>query len=389
MPDSQVPLLSLDRQLAALRPELDAAIARVIASGRFILGPEVEAFEEEAARRLGVAHAVGVASGTDAIWLALKALGLGPGDLVLTSPFTFFATASAIAGTGARAVFADIDPRSYNLDPEAAREVLSGRCPVARRLGLDPRRIRALLPVHLYGQAADLDALGTLADACGLALVEDAAQAMGAAWQGAPIGRTRGQACFSFFPSKNLGALGDGGLVTTGDRTLAERLRLLRAHGATAKYQHGLLGTNSRLDALQAAILSVKLPRLSAWVEARRSHAAAYDEAFAALPGIEPPFADPRGSHSYHQYTIRATGGRREALAAHLASRGIGHAIYYPVPLHMQEALVPLGYLPGDFPRAETAAAQVLSLPIFPELSTEERERVVAAVTSFAHGFGP
>lgn len=384
MPDAPVPLLSLDRQIASLRTELDAALGRVLDSGHFILGPEVTAFEAAAAAHLGVAHAVGVASGTDALWLALRAHDLGPGDLVLTSPFTFFATASAVAGTGARVVLADIDPRRYTLDPEAARQVLSGRCPVTQRLRLDPRRIRALLPVHLYGQAADLDALGGLAETHGLALVEDAAQAFGTAWKGAPIGRTPDLACFSFFPSKNLGALGDGGLVTSEDPSLAARVRLLRAHGATARYQHGLLGTNSRLDALQAALLAVKLPHLTTWVEARRRHAAAYDQAFSGLPGFTPPFADPRGTHSYHQYTLRVSGGRREALAAHLTRLGIGHAIYYPVPLHLQEALAFLGYRPGDFPLAETAAAEVISLPIFPELLPEERDRVIAAVTSFA-----
>ncbi len=380
-----VPLLDLTRQIEALRPALDEALSRVVTSGRFILGPEVQAFEKAIAEALQVEHALGVASGTDALWLALRAHDIGPGDAVLTTPFTFFATASAVAATGARPVFADIAPDTFNLDPERVRRVLEGRDPVLDRLGVDPRRIRALLPVHLYGQAADLPALRALAEEFGLALVEDAAQGIGAALQGRPVGSTEGLACFSFFPSKTLGAFGDGGLVTTQDAALAERVRQLRAHGATERYRHGHLGTNSRLDALQAAVLGVKLPHLPAWVRARQHHAAAYDAAFGPLPGIEPPAVGPQRVHAYHQYTVRCP-DRRDALAAALADAGIGHAIYYPVPLHLQEALAHLGHRPGDYPVTEAAAEDVLSLPIFPEMTDAERQRVVEGVTEFVAG---
>ncbi len=465
MPTSPpVPLLDLTRQTASLEPALSDAISEVVRTGQFILGPTVEAFEQRIARYLGVDHAVGVASGTDALWLALRAHGVGPGDVVLTSPFTFFATASAVMGTGARVAFADIEPETYNLDPERVEAALAGRCPVLRRLGIEAGRIRAVVPVHLYGQPVDLDAFEALAARHEVALVEDAAQALGARFgerasrerasgerasgerasreraSGERASRARASrerasrarasrerasgeqaigdpfdlACFSFFPSKNLGAFGDGGLVTTNDGSRAARLRQLRAHGMTRRYHHEHLGTNSRLDALQAAVLSVKLPHLDAWVAARADHAAAYDEAFAGLPGLQVPVTRPGRTHGYHQYTVRCTGGdgrggdaearnagrgdaearnagrggggdggRRDALAEHLSRVDIGHAVYYPVPLHRQPALAGLGYQPGDFPESEAAAAEVLSLPVFPELTVAERSRVIEEVSRF------
>lgn len=384
-PPSPIPLLDLSRQIAALDHEIQAAIRRVISSGRFILGPEVTAFEAEVATHLGAAHAVGVGNGTDALWLALRALEIGPGDAVLTSPFTFFATASAIAGTGARIALADIDPETFNLSPAAVRAVLDGECEVSRRVEVDPARVRAILPVHLYGQPADLHAFEALARDRGLAIVEDAAQALGARVGERAIGASAGLACFSFFPSKNLGAFGDGGLVTTEDPTLADRVRQLRAHGSRARYEHHLLGTNSRLDAIQAAILRVKLPHLDAWVKARRRHAAAYSAALDGIPGLTPPVEAPGRHHAYHQYTVRLAQGRDDA-ARRLAAAEIGHAVYYARPLHQQPALADLGYRPGDFPVAEQAAREVLSLPIFPELRPEERDRVVDTLRSHLLG---
>jgi dTDP-4-amino-4,6-dideoxygalactose transaminase len=387
MTEASVPLLDLSRQHAALEPGLTDAVRRVLASGQYILGAEVAAFESALAAHLGVAHAIGVANGTDAIWLGLRAVGVGPGDLVLTSPFTFFATASAICLIGATPVFADIDPVTFDLDPHAAAQVLAGDCPVLRRLGHASGRIRALLPVHLYGHPADLGALRDLGERHGLPVVEDAAQALGATFQGASVGRSRHAVAFSCFPSKNLGACGDAGVVTTDDDGVASRLRLLRAHGSARKYHHEVLGANSRLDPLQAALLGVKLPHLDAWVAARARHAAAYGEALAGLPGITPPATASGCGHAWHQYTVRVTGrvasGKRDALAAHLAVRGIGHAVYYPGPVHLQPALAHLGHRPGDFPLAEAACAEVLSLPVFPELTNAERTRVVDAIAAF------
>lgn len=383
MTETAVPLLDLTRQIAALEPQLTAATARVIAGARFILGPEVADFEAAAATYLGARHAVGVASGTDALWLALRGLGVGPGDVVLTSPFTFFATASAVRSAGARLIFADIDPQTFNLDPAAVREVLEGRSPVCERLSIRPEHIKAILPVHLYGQPVDMDEFETLSGEFDLPLVQDAAQAIGATFAGRHIGNSDHLVCFSFFPSKNLGAFGDGGLVTTNHSEHASRLRLLRAHGSPRKYHHEVLGTNSRLDALQAAILGVKLPHLDAWVSARRAHAAAYDEAFAGDAHVTPPPVGANRVHCYHQYTVRVAGGQRDALGAHLTERRIGNAIYYPIPLHLQAALADHGFARGDYPVSEAAAAEVLSLPIFPELTAAERGHVIDTVQGF------
>lgn len=364
---ADIPLVDLARQAAALADELAAAAVRVLASGAYVLGPEVEAFEREVAAFVGVGHAVGVASGTDALDLALRAAGVGPGDRVLTSPFTFFASVSAILSAGAVPVFADIDPATFTLDPSRVGEVLEGP---------GGAQVRALLPVHLYGQAADVDALAGF----GLPLVEDAAQALGAGYGARRAGALGAAGCFSFFPTKNLGGFGDGGMVTTHDPELADRVRLLRAHGMRPRYRHRAVGTNSRLDALQAALLRVKLPHLPAWLAAREGHAQAYGEALADLDGLSLPAVAPGRRHAWHQYTVRVHGGRRDAVRETLRDLGIATAVYYPSPAHLQEALADLGHAPGDFPEAERACHEVLSLPLFPELTTAERDRVITAL---------
>lgn len=374
-----VPVADPGREYAELREELETALLEVAASGSYVLGPAVERFEAEVAEYLGVAHAVGVGSGTDALLLALRALGVGAGDEVITSPFTFFATAGAIVHAGATPVFADILPDTFDLDPEAAEAAVTSRTV-------------ALLPVHLFGQMADMERLGAVAERHGLAVVEDAAQAIGA-WQEGSSGRVGAGAagnagCFSFYPTKNLGGLGDGGLVTTDDPELAERVRRLRVHGrAGGGYRHLEVGYNSRLDALQAAALRVKLGRLEEWTERRRANAAAYDEVLGERDDegtLLPPAVRPGNRHVFHQYTVRC--GDRDATAAGLEAHGIGHAVYYPVPLHRQEALAHLGHREGDFPAAERAARQVLSVPVFPGLRAEERERVAAALRAVAEG---
>ncbi|WP_376790598.1 DegT/DnrJ/EryC1/StrS family aminotransferase [Thermoflexus sp.] len=382
----KVPLFDPRPQYEALKDELLAAVDRVLSSGKYILGPEVEAFEQEVAEYLGVKHAIGVASGTDALWLSLKALDVGPGDYVLTTPFTFFATASAIFNTGALPVFADIDPRTFNIDPNKVEEALAGKNPVWQRLGIDPKRVKVLLPVHLYGQPADMDELMDIAARYGLRVVEDTAQAMGAGYKGRKAGTIGDLGAFSFFPTKNLGAFGDGGLVATNDDALAGKVRMLRAHGSQRKYHHELIGINSRLDALQAAMLRVKLSHLDQWIEARRRIAARYTQAFQGLDGVMPPYEVPGYRHTYHQYTLRVPSGRRDELRAFLQKQGVGSTVYYPGPVHLQPALVHLGYRPGDFPEAEWACQEVLSLPVFPELREDEVDYVIEQVLAWAEG---
>lgn len=372
-PHDPVPLLDLRAQYAPLAREIDDALRGVVETQAFILGPPVEALEREIAELAGVEHAIACASGTDALILSLAALDIGAADEVLTSPFSFFSTASCAYKVGARPRFADIDPRTFNLDPDAVREALGPRT-------------RALLPVHLFGQCADMTALGLLAERAGLAVVEDAAQALGASWDGRAAGALGRTGCYSFFPSKNLGCFGDGGMVVTRDEPLAERLRLLRVHGGRQMYHHRWVGWNSRLDALQAAVLRVKLPHLAAWSAGRRANADAYDEAFTALGLVATgeltlPFRDPRATHIFNQYTLRAR--RRDELREHLARHGIGHAVYYPVPLHLQECFAELGYRRGQLPRAERAAEEVISLPVYPELTGAQRGRVIEAVAGF------
>jgi dTDP-4-amino-4,6-dideoxygalactose transaminase len=499
-----IPILDLRRQYATIRSEIDAAIHSVLESGEFILGPHVKQFEDEAAAYCRAKHAIGLASGTDALLLALRALGIGPGDAVLVPSFTFFATAGVVHNVGATPIFCDIDPETYNLDPESARRILEARStwPVARRdghvacgmwpvgkadehvarsswpvacgkirdsetmpHGVSPTshrlqatsgpsshgpqatsykpRVKAIIPVHLYGQMADMDEIMTLAREYDLAVIEDAAQAIGAqyatrvehvacgmwpvgkadepvarsmwpvgtaaehvagsAWpvgtaeavdmvspqatgykpQAVSAGTLGSIGCFSFYPTKNLGAYGDAGMVTTNDNALAEKIRLLRVHGAKPKYVHHVVGINSRLDALQAVILSVKLKHLDAWSTARQRLADRYDEHLAGVPGIVTPHRAPDRTHIFHQYTLRVTDGKRDAFAAHLKNLGIGTMIYYPGPLHLQECFAHLGYHEGDFPESERASREVLSLPMFPEMTTEEQDRVVAAVRQF------
>jgi dTDP-4-amino-4,6-dideoxygalactose transaminase len=383
-------MLDFSRQYAPIREEVLAAIAAVCDSQRFILGPQVATFEAAAAQACAVPHAIGCASGTDALWLALEAAGIGPraggsaDDAVITTPFTFFATASAILRAGATPLFADIDPATFNLSAAAATALLDS--PTSRN-------VRAILPVHLYGQCADMDAFTALQRQTGdLRLIEDAAQAFGASWNGVPAGALGDAAAFSFYPTKNLSAFGDAGLVTTRSPELAERAAMLRAHGMRKRYFHDEVGGNSRLDTLQAAVLEVKLRYLPEWNRQRQARAATYDRLFRAAGltastteaphgGVVLPIADPRATHVFHQYVLRAP--RRDDLRAHLTAHHIGSEIYYPLPLHLQASLASLRYRPGDFPNAEQAAAEVLAIPLFPELREDEQARVVQTIADF------
>jgi dTDP-4-amino-4,6-dideoxygalactose transaminase len=376
-----VPMLDFSRQFAIHRQELLAAMEAVCLSQQFILGPQVASFEQAAAAACGAAHAIGCASGTDAIWLALAAANVGPGDAVITTPFSFFASVSAILRCGATPLLADIDPHTFNLSASATEEVVLRSSAGAK--------VKAILPVHLYGQCADWDAFTALKQRHNLLLVEDAAQAFGATWNGTPAGALGDAAAFSFYPTKNLSAMGDAGLVTTHSSAIDEHARVLRAHGMRRRYYHDEIGWNSRLDSLQAAILEVKLRYLPQWNQQRRDHAARYDELFRAArltaattaEGIVLPFTDPRAGHVFHQYVIRAP--RRDALRQYLTERQIGSEIYYPLPLHVQTSLSGLGYKQGDFPLSEAAAHEVLALPMYPELRDDEQQTVVDAIAAF------
>jgi dTDP-4-amino-4,6-dideoxygalactose transaminase len=375
-------MLDLRRQYQPIHEELLAALGHVLETQQFVLGEQVAAFERGAAEQLGVAHALGCSSGTDALWLALAGAGIGPGAVVVTTPFSFFASVSAILRAGAAALLADIDPAGFNLSPAAVERVLEGK----RGAG-----VGAILPVHLYGQCADWTEFSRLARERGLTLIEDAAQAWGAEWKGTKAGGLGDAAAFSFYPTKNLSAAGDAGMVTTNRDDVAERVKMLRQHGMRRRYYHDELGWNTRMDGFQGAVLTVKLKHVGAWNEARRALASRYSTLFAkagladAGPypdrGVVLPGQTPDAKHVWHQYVIRVA--RRDALQEFLAARGIGSEIYYPVPLHMQEALKSLGYAEGDFPEAERAAREVLALPIFPELREDEQETVVAAVAEF------
>ena len=370
----QVPLLDLKQQHAALGEELRAAVGRVFDTQQFILGDDVRRLEEELAAYCGTRHAVGCGSGSDALLLALLALDLREGDEVLTTPFTFFATAGAIARAGARPRFVDIEPRTYNLDPARLAEAVTPRT-------------RALLPVHLYGQCAEMGAVTAVAERHRLPVIEDAAQAIGAAEAG---GRRAGSfgaiGCFSFYPTKNLGAAGEAGLLTTDDDQLAERLRRLRVHGGATEYHHDEVGFNSRLDTLQAAVLRVKLPHLDAWSDARRRRADAYTRLFADAGLSElvtAPFVRPGARHIFHQYVVRVPAPQRDPLIEHLKAHGVGTKIYYPVPLHLQDCFAYLGHRAGDFPESERAARETLALPMYPELTDEQQTYVVDTVRRF------
>lgn len=367
-----VPLFDLKRQWRQVEADVRAALERVFATQQFILGPEVAALEKECQEYLGVGHAIGVSSGTDALLAALMALNVGPGDEVITTPFTFFATAGVVVRLGARPVFVDILPEDFNIDPAAVAAALTPRT-------------RAIIPIHLFGQAADMDALREAAE--DVPIVEDCCQSIGCRYHGVSTGALGTVGCFSFFPTKNLGAFGDGGLLTTNDAELAQRLQDTRVHGMRPRYVHHFVGGNFRLDAMQAAILRAKLPYLDGWIARRREGAAHYRQLFteAGLAGIVVPPAElPGRGHVYHQYVVRVP--RRDALREFLASRGIGSEVYYPIALHQQACFASLGYRSGDFPESERATEEVLALPIFPEVEAAERERVVAAMAEFYLG---
>ena len=367
-----VPMLDLVAQYATIKDEVLPAMMRVVETQQFIMGPAVAQLETEIARLSRAKHGIGCASGTDALLLPLKALNLQAGDEVITTPFTFFATAGTIHNAGGRPVFVDVEPDTWNIDPAAVERAITPRT-------------RAIVPVHLYGQMAAMERLLQIAQPRRIPIIEDACQAIGARrtidgeWRVA--GELGWVTAYSFFPSKNLGAWGDGGMMVTSDDATAERLRTLRLHGGAKQYHHDEVGTNSRLDTLQAAVLLAKLPHLAGWSAKRREHAAYYTKALAGLSEVKPPFVDPANEHIFHQYTIRAE--RRDALQAHLKKEGIGHAVYYPVPLHRQPCFAHLGYKNGSMPQSERAAREVLSLPIYPELSRAQLDRVVDVIREF------
>ena len=380
----RVPFLDLAAQLETVRPDVEHAIRSVVNSGVYIGGPAVEAFERAMAERLGVAHAVGMSSGTDALLAALTALDVGRGDVVITTPYTFFATAGSIARVGATPAFVDIEPSRFTLDPAALAAWFEREA--ARRA-----QVKAIVPVHLFGQCADLAPILRMATEHEVAVVEDAAQALGASYPGdggaapLPAGGIGAAGCFSFYPTKNLGAMGDAGLVVTRDEPLARRLRQLRNHGADVAYRHEMVGGNFRLDALQAAILSAELPHLDGWIDARRARAAYYDRRL-AVAGVALPAATwGPGHHAYHQYVIRVP-ERRDELRAYLTAREIETMVYYPVPVHLQPCFAELGYAQGDFPVAEAAAATTLALPIHPGLTEAMQDRIVDAIGAFYSG---
>ena len=385
----QVPLLDLKPQYAALQPQIDAAIAAVCVSQAFILGPATKKLEADVAAYSQCQFGIGVSSGTDALLVALMVLGIGTGDEVITSPYTFFATGGTIARVGARPIFCDIDPESFNLSPAKVREFIARDC--ERRGGALINKqtggtIKAIMPVHLYGRVADMDSIMAIARQNGLRVIEDAAQAIGAADEQGRRACSFGDiGCLSFFPTKNLGAFGDAGMCVTNDSVLAERLRIFRVHGGEPKYYHAVIGGNFRIDEIQSAVLGVKLPHLDSWSAGRQRNAQHYDALFkrAALDGkvITPP-PEPSGTrHIYNQYVVRVE--RRDALRKFLADAGVGTEIYYPLPLHQQQCFAYLDYKTGDFPEAERAASGTLALPIFPELRAEQLDYVVAKIAEF------
>ncbi len=367
-----VPLLDLQAQYVALRADLQQALERVMSSQRFVLGDEVRGLESSIAGYCQTKHAVGCASGSDALLLALMALDVKSGDEVITTPFSFFATAACITRLGARPVFVDIDPRTYNIDASQVADAITSRT-------------KAIMPVHLYGQCAAMDPLLEVGKRRGVPVVEDAAQAIGATDKGRPAGSMGLIGCFSFYPTKNLGGAGDGGMLTTNDDGVAARLRRLRAHGGANEYEHDEVGINSRLDELQAAVLRVKFPSLDRWSEKRGQKAAVYSkllsEADLSFPLVAPHVRDD-GRHIFHQYVIRAP-GNRDALMQHLKARGVGTKVYYPIPLHLQACFNYLGYKEGQFPESERAAKETLALPVYPELSEEQQVYVVESIKSF------
>jgi dTDP-4-amino-4,6-dideoxygalactose transaminase len=364
----KIAALDLKRQTVPIRRQIDAAIKEVIDNTGFILGAKLDGFERHAEKYSGAKYAAGVSNGTDAISLALLALGIKPGDRVICPAFTYFATAGAIANIGAIPVFADIDRETYNISPESVKKILSGR-----------NKIRAVVPVHLYGQCADMKELMALARKYGLKVVEDTAQSFGADFKGKKAGTIGDCGTVSFYPGKNIGAFGDAGMVLTDSKSAAERIKILRNQGNKNKYYHIMLGRNNRMDAIQAAVLDVKLKYLDAWNRKRQSVARYYDEEFAGL-AVKRPFVPAYTTHIYHQYTLRVVSGSSKKVVDYLQSKDIDARVFYPVPLHLQECFRFLGYKAGDFPQAESAAKQVFSIPIYPELEEDEKEYIVACV---------
>jgi dTDP-4-amino-4,6-dideoxygalactose transaminase len=372
-PGTGVPLCDLRAQYEIIGPQVEEAILRVLASGQAILGPEVASLEQEIAQYCNTAYGVGCASGTDALLLGLHAFGVEPGDEVILPPFTFFATAGVVCRMGARPVFVDIDPDTCNLDPLQVENKIT-------------ERTRAILAVHLFGQCADMEPLWHIAERHQVPILEDAAQAIGAEYQGRRSGGLGAIGCFSFYPSKNLGAYGDAGMCVTNDAEWAARMACLRVHGMEPKYYHKYLGWNARLDAIQAAILRVKLPYLEGWIEARQDAARRYDaliEEHHLGRFLERPVIRPQRRHVFHQYVVRVADGQRDALVRHLRAEQIGCEIYYPLPLHMQECLAYLGYREGDFPASEEAARSVLAFPMFPEITVDQQRRVVQSCANY------
>ena len=372
-PPTSVPLLDIQRQTEPLRAEMEAAVSRVFASGHFVLGETVQELESAIAEYCQAAYAIGCASGSDALLLALLTADVGPEDEVIVPSYTFFATASAVSRLGAKIVFADIDPLTFNLDPaDVARRVTS--------------RTKAIIPVHLFGQCADMDMLHDVAHGNDLLIIEDAAQAIGAEYRGRRTGSLGDLACFSFYPTKNLGGAGDGGMLTTNDERLADRIALLRVHGMRPRYYHQVVGINSRLDSLQAAVLNVKMPHLERWTQMRIDNADRYSAMFQAEnihTHIDLPIARTPGRHVWNQYVIRIFGGHRDALRNHLKHSNVGTEIYYPVPLHRQACFANLGYEPGSLPETEKAASETLALPIFPEITESEQQYVVQQIATY------
>jgi dTDP-4-amino-4,6-dideoxygalactose transaminase len=368
-----VPLLALDRQYTPLRRDIQSAIEKVCDSGRFVLGPDVSELEVELGRLLHVPHVIGCASGSDALLLALMSLDIKPGDEVIIPSYTFFATASAVTRLGAVPIFADIDPLTYNIDPSDVEKKVSSRT-------------KAMIPVHLFGRTANMDALLPIAEAGNIPIVEDAAQSILSTWHGTCSGGLGDIGCFSFYPTKNLGGAGDGGFLTTTRDDIAKRLKLLRVHGMEPRYYHDLVGINSRLDSIQAAVLRVKLPHLDHWTSSRQINAGRYMELFSSYQldkHIVVPNDEPKGRHVWNQFVVRVTNGQRDELRSYLSQHHIGTEIYYPVPAHLQQCFSYLGWKKGDLPETERAADETIALPIFPELTPDEQETVVGRIAEF------
>ncbi|MFA5142553.1 MAG: DegT/DnrJ/EryC1/StrS family aminotransferase [Candidatus Omnitrophota bacterium] len=365
----KIPLLDLKAQYQSIRNEIEAAVKKTIEEQDFILGADVKGLEKEVACYCGAKYGVGVASGTDALILALRALNVGPGDEVITTPFTFFATAESISIVGARPVFVDIEPKTYNIDPALIEKKIT-------------KLTKAIMPVHLYGQCADMDPIMEIAGKRGLKVIEDNAQSIGAAYKGRRSGSMGDTGALSFFPSKNLGAFGDAGMVVTNDEKLAERVKVLRVHGSSARYIHSEIGMNSRLDNLQAAVLRVKLKHLDSWAKKRQENAARYNAILKSTLAVT-PYVPSYNTHVYHQYMIRVDKSKRDALVGHLVKSGVEARVYYPIPLHLQECYKFLGYKKGDMPNSEIASESVLALPVYPELKTDEIARVAELIKNF------